>query len=151
MSIQIFSKNRIIQGLSGKQISQLYSAGSIARTGRNEIIVEEKQNLNSLYMLLAGEILVYLPKSGHRPAEVDLATLTIGDCFGEYSLVDKRPASASIKTLSECVLYTISDDIFREYLNTDRDAGFIIYRNLLTVFVGRLRGSNAELDLFNFS
>ena len=151
MSIQVFSKNRIVQGLSGKQISQLYSAGSVARTGRNEIIVEEEQNLDSLYMLLAGEILVYLPKSEQRPAEVVLATLTIGDYFGEYSFVDQRPTSASIKTLSECTLYTISQSTLREYLNSDKDTGFIIYRNLLTVLVGRLRDNNAELDMFNFS
>ena len=149
MTIETFAKNRIVQGLSRPQIERLFSAGREQSFGADEIVVRENQVLDSLYVLLSGEVSVYLPESENRPAQIDITTKTMNDCFGEYSLVDHRPASASIRTLSDCIVYIISHVALEDYLESDREAGSIVYKNLLVVLVERLRADNAELDLFN--
>jgi CRP-like cAMP-binding protein len=149
MSIETFAKNRIVQGLSRPQIERMFSAGREKTYGAGEVVVRENQILDSLYVLLSGEVSVYLPESEIRPAQIDITTKTMNDCFGEYSLVDHQPASASIRTLSDCVVYIISHVAFEDYLESDRVAGSIVYKNLLVVLVERLRADNAELDLFN--
>jgi CRP-like cAMP-binding protein len=149
MSIETFAKNRIVQGLSRPQIERMFSAGREITYGAGEVVVRENQILDSLYVLLSGEVSVYLPESETRPAQIDITTKTMNDCFGEYSLVDHQPASASIRTLSDCVVYIISHVAVEDYLESDRIAGSIVYKNLLVVLVERLRADNAELDLFN--
>jgi CRP-like cAMP-binding protein len=149
MSIETFAKNRIVQGLSRPQIERMFSAGREITYGAGEVVVRENQILDSLYVLLSGEVSVYLPESETRPAQINITTKTMNDCFGEYSLVDHQPASASIRTLSDCVVYIISHVAFEDYLESDRVAGSIVYKNLLVVVVERLRADNAELDLFN--
>ena len=149
MTIETFAKNRIVQGLSRPQIERLFSAGREQSFGAGEIVVRENQVLDSLYVLLSGEVSVYLPESENRPAQIDITTKTMNDCFGEYSLVDHRPASASIRTLRDCIVYIISHVALEDYLESDREAGSIVYKNLLVVLVERLRADNAELDLFN--
>jgi CRP-like cAMP-binding protein len=149
MTIETFANNRIVQGLSQVQIERMYSQGRVEKFGAGEIVVRENQVLDSLYVLLSGEVSVYLPESEMRPVQIDLTTKAMNDCFGEYSLVDHRPASASIRTMSDCIVYVISHVAFEDYLENDRVAGSIVYKNLLVVLVERLRADNAELDLFN--
>ena len=151
MSTQNFAKNRIVLDLSDTQVEQLFSAGSVTRIDKDKTAVHEEQTLDSVYVLLDGEALVFLPESENRLAQVDLTTLTTGDFFGEYTFIDQQQASASVKALTDCKLYSISHDVFRTYLEQNKDAGYLIYRNLLSVLVERMRNNNAELDLFNFS
>ena len=149
MTIETFAKNRIVQGLSRSQIERMFSAGREEHFGAGEMIVRENQILDALYVLLSGEVAVFLPESENRPAQIDITTKTMNDCFGEYSLVDHQPASASIRALSNCIVFSISHVTFEDYLESDREAGSNVYKNLLVVLVERLRADNAELDLFN--
>ena len=149
MIIEAFSNNRIVQGLSGKQVERLFSSGEVIRIASGKEIIREGQHVDSLYVLLTGEVLVFLPESDTRPTRVDLITKIMHDCFGEYSFIDNKPASASIETLTDCVVYTISHETFRDFLDKHKKTGSIVYRNLLTVLVERLRADNAELDLFS--
>ncbi len=149
MGLQAFSENHMVHGLSPGQAELLFSAGTVTQIPTGEVVVTELENLHSVYVLLAGEVMVYLPESEIRPSQIDLTRKTRLDCFGEYSFVDHQPASASIKTLSDCTVYSISHDALQAFLDDNREAGSIIYRNLLAVLVKRLRDDNAELDLFN--
>ena len=149
MIIEAFSNNRIVQGLSDKQVKRLFMSGKVDRIIAGKEIINEGQHVESLYVLLAGEVQVFLPESGSRPARVDVTTRKMHECFGEYSFIDKQPASASITALTDCAVYVISHVAFQEFLDKHKKAGFIVYRNLLTVLVERLREDNFELDLFN--
>ncbi len=149
MIIEAFSENKIVQGLSDKKIKKLFNAGEVVHFSAGATIINEGQSVDSLFVLLAGEALVFLPESDERPAQIDLITKKMHDCFGEYSFIDRQPASASIKAQSDCAVYMITHDALQTYLDKKKKAGFIIFRNLLIVLVERLRADNAELDLFN--
>jgi len=148
MTIETFARNRLVQGLSRQQIEQMFSAGREEQFSAGQLVVRENQVLDALYVLLSGEVSVYLPEAENRPAQIDITTRNVNDCFGEYSLVDHQPASASIRTLNDCIVYSITHEAFESFLGSDREAGSIVYKNLLVVLVERLRADNAELDLF---
>jgi CRP-like cAMP-binding protein len=149
MIIEAFSNNQIVQGLSDKKIKKLFDAGSVVHIGTGNIIVNEGQTLDSFYIMLAGKAQVFLPVSLNRPSQIDLTTKNIFDCFGEYSFIDKQPASASVKVVEDSAVFVITHDAFQKFLDKQKKAGYIIYKNLLSILVDRLRADNAELDLFN--
>ena len=78
-----------------------------------------------------------------------LGRLTQGDCFGEYSVIDNSPTSASVVTLEECDLFIIPRINFERIINSDNRLGKIIYKNMLQVLIKRARNYDKELDSFN--
>jgi CRP-like cAMP-binding protein len=128
-----YSRDQIFFRLPEALCQLLYDAGEIARVPSGTVIVNE------------GE------KHDRRVSDVRLTHLHPGDCFGEYAFVDRQPASASIRAVEDSEVYSIRHTTLREFLDTHHSVASIIYQNLLRILVGRLRASNAELDLFTIS
>lgn len=95
--------------------------------------------LLGLYVIATGhvEITRRMPDGSQH----QLAILTEGDCFGELSVIDGEPRSASAIALDhvECLVLTAID--FREFLESSPK----IARNLLKVIVKRLRRTDEML------
>ncbi len=147
-SYQRFCRNRLVRGLPAATSGELYAAGEVFSAADGETIVAEGDDLLDLYILLAGTVDVFLPADGARPSRVALTRFHEGDCFGEYAFVDRRPASASISAAGTAELYRVSHRALQEFLDGQAGAAAVVYKNLLSVLVERLRASNAELDLF---
>ena len=82
-----------------------------------------------------------------RPSKIKLNQLTQGDCFGEYSLIDNEPASASVVAIGPCEILKISREHFRKIITSSDTAAKIIYLNMLKVLIKRARQSDKELDM----
>ncbi len=148
MFSQAFNESRLIRNLSKTQADRLFSQGEVIHRPAASILINEGDILDNLYIILAGKVLVFLPKTGNRVTSVRLSTLKKGDCFGEYAFVDQRPASASVLCSQDSVLYQLPHSAFTRFLSEHTDAGCIVYRDLLNLLVTRLRLNNAELDIF---
>lgn len=146
-----YSRDQIFFRLPEALCQLLYDAGEIARVPSGTVIVNEGEKLDRLSILLFGETEVFLPRDDRRVSDVRLTHLHPGDCFGEYAFVDRQPASASIRAVEDSEVYSIRHTTLREFLDTHHSVASIIYQNLLRILVGRLRASNAELDLFTMS
>ena len=146
-----FSGNQIFERLPEALIQSLFDAGDIATVPGGTVLVNEGDPPERLYIVLSGEVEVFLPANAERISPVNLSRLGPGDCFGEYAFIDRQPTSASIRALREVEIYSIANDRFQEFLDTHYTVASVIYRNLLNILVQRLRASNAELDLFSFS
>ncbi|MBT8063385.1 MAG: cyclic nucleotide-binding domain-containing protein [Gammaproteobacteria bacterium] len=146
-----FSGNQIFEKLPEALIQSLFEAGDISSLPGGTELVKEGDLPDRLFVVLDGEVEVYLPESAERLSAVRLATLGPGDCFGEYAFIDRQPTSASIRSVGNVEIYSIPNDRFQEFLDSHYTVASIVYRNLLRILVQRLRASNAELDLFSFS
>ncbi len=88
-----------------------------------------------------------LPKQSKRLETVKLAVKNVGGFFGEYSLIDSKPSSASIIATQPGELVKIANiDLDIIFKKNDRIAK-TIYRNVLQVLVRRLRNINKEYDV----
>ena len=151
MIIEAFAESHLTHNLSPQQIESLFSAGVIQRYEADTLVINEGEVLRNLYVILAGEVSVFLPAGDERLADVQLSVLQKNNCLGEYSFIDHQPASASVRCKTDCVLYQIDDQTLEAYLSEHQAAGSIIYRNLLVMLVARLRLNNKDLDLFRVS
>lgn len=101
----------------------------------NEIIFLEGQAGDCAYLIETGRVLVFLMKDG---VEVPLKILGKGEIFGEMSMIDSSPRSASCRTLSEVRLATVTkEQLLDRIQSTDP-----IVRLLMRALLDRLRLQN---------
>lgn len=77
--------------------------------------------------------------------ELQIAAIVPGSPFGELSMLDGKPRSATCKADGDCVVYTIDDqDLMR--LTVDHPMiGAKIYRAIAFSLSSRMRRANAQL------
>lgn len=94
----------------------------------NSILINEGDNTDSLYVILEGEVKAYACDESGK--EVILNILHAGDYFGELSLIDDEPRSASIMTLTQTTVMVISKANFKKCLADNSDLAFNMIRAL---------------------
>ncbi|PIA80344.1 hypothetical protein BFR04_16910 [Gaetbulibacter sp. 4G1] len=98
---------------------------------KNENIFEKDTVGNSMYAIINGSVKVY--EKNHI-----YSTLSKGECFGEYALIDNEARSASISALEKTKVLKIERQHFLDVMKSD--SGFA--QGILAVMIKRHR----ELD-----
>jgi len=96
-----------------------------------QLIFTEGDQGDAMYLIVDGEVKV------HSGKQV-FATLGTRQCFGEMSILDAEPRSASITALSDLTLLKIHREDFGEILAEKPE----ISRGIIKVLTGRLREAN---------
>jgi len=151
MHHSVLDQLQIFERLPNAEVQQLLEAGVVETHPAGSIILNERDQPHSLYIVLEGKAEAFLPKTPERFTAVQLSELAPGQCFAEYAFIDQQPASASIRALTDARVFCISYDTLHSLLDTKPAVASILYSNLLGVLVKRLRASNAELDLFTLA
>ncbi|MBI2566339.1 MAG: cyclic nucleotide-binding domain-containing protein [Candidatus Schekmanbacteria bacterium] len=125
------------QGLSRKELLTLatYSREQIYQDG--EYLFHEGDNGDTLYIIAQGRIMVtkYIPGGG----EEALAILARGDFFGEMSLIDGEPRSASAKAYGGAVtVLQLGRESVDEILSLESPAALEFLRLLCRMMARRL-------------
>ncbi len=130
----------LFSGLTDSQIERL-AAGSVRRNfPRGRTIVAEGEPSQSLYVLLSGRAKVQ--RSDTEGKEVILSVLGSGECFGEMSLIDDAPRSASVITLESSDFISIAKDSFKSVLVSSPEISLRIMKGL----VKRLREADKKIE-----
>ncbi len=98
-------------------------------------------------ILIKGQAEVLFPKRNKRLETVKLAIKNVGGFFGEYSLIDSKPSSASVIATQPGELVKITKLDLDAALKTNDRIAKTIYLNILRVLVRRLRIINKEYDM----
>lgn len=130
----------LLAGLDEAQLDAL-AAGSVRRNyPRGRTIVAEGEPSQSLYILLSGRAKVQ--RSDAEGKEVILAVLGSGDWFGEMSMIDDAPRSASVITLESCDFMAIEKSSFKTMLMQSPEVSMAVMRGL----VNRLREADRKIE-----
>ncbi len=125
----------LLSELSDSDLAWLLSAGRRERVPANAVVVREATHVPSLYLILHGLLSVYLTSLGGE----QLAILGAGQIFGEMSLLENRPASATVRTLEDSELLNIPRSVIDQKLESDHSFAARFYRALAQVTSRRLR------------
>lgn len=123
------------------ELQQIVQLGTTATHEAHSNIVIEGELTWGLYILLDGLVGIFKTNK-LTGTSYDVGELRSGSFFGEMSLVDDNPRSATVKALTNCELFYISKDSFIEFLNRSSDLKLRFYTNCIQNLVVRLR----ELD-----
>jgi CRP/FNR family transcriptional regulator, cyclic AMP receptor protein len=130
----------LFTGLTESQL-EILASGTVRRNyPKGRTIVAEGEPSQSLYILLSGRAKVQ--RSDSEGKEVILAVLMSGEFFGEMSLIDDAPRSASVITLESCDFLAINKENFKAMLTQNADLGMAVMRGL----VRRLREADKKIE-----
>ena len=105
----------------------------------NTTIISEGDNADLAYIIVGGDVRVFLEKDGK---EVTLANLGIGDMFGESALFsDSAQYGANVVSSTKAEVLCISPADFKEKL----EAADPMIRNMYNILMERLRKTNTAL------
>ena len=147
----ILSHVKVFNGLEKSDLKIISKYCKKIGFNNGEVLIETGQPPSAFYILIKGQLKVFLPKriegrKEHRGTEINLNILNEGDCFGEYSLIGKTVASASVIGIQPGEVLKIPENEFHQIMANDR-IGKTVYCNLLNILMKRLREKEEELDL----
>jgi CRP/FNR family transcriptional regulator, cyclic AMP receptor protein len=115
---------------------------------RNEVIFHQGDPGDALHVITSGAVKILLPSA--EGDEAIIATLQPGDFFGELSLLDGRPRSATATTVEATETLSLPRDVFRELVDRHpelRDALF----SALSMLLRRLTKHVEELHFLDLA
>jgi CRP-like cAMP-binding protein len=113
--------------------------GKLYRDG--EIVCNEGDVAENMYIIQSGRVEVIKNSPG---GHLTIKTLEGGDFFGEMSLFDLQPRSATVKAVGDTRILTIDKKIFFSRLSEDPLLAF----NILKGMSSRIRFLDNELSKF---
>ncbi len=121
-----------LESLAHKVFERHYRAG--------EMIFHQGEPSSAMYLVAEGHVNIHLP--GEDSRRISLKDISRGEYFGELSLFDDKPRSASVLATTDVILLELGRDRLAEYLNGRPLAAMAI----LKMMAGRLRETNAMLS-----
>lgn len=129
----------LFEHLSDTQAISLVGALEKRRFKRSEYLVEVGQKSNMLFVILSGTVNVLVTNPVGK--ELVLATLGVGDCIGEMSLLDNQPHSATVVAASQVDVLVLTRDGFNSCIQHNAQMSVAVMRGLVT----RLRKANLKI------
>jgi CRP-like cAMP-binding protein len=111
---------------------------TLSRYESGEVIVQENEVGETAYIIAQGQVEVTKKLDGQN---VHLAYLGAGETFGEMSMIDEKPRSATVTAVTETLVSEIRRDDFFNTLQTDPKVAL----ELLKVLFERLREADAMI------
>ncbi len=147
-TLHVLSNSELFEGLTIDDLKKLYRYCQKVEFKETDTLIKEGQIVSALYIIIKGQAEVLLPKQSKRLETVKLAIKKVGGFFGEYSLIDSKPSSASIIATQPGELVKITNSDLDTVLKTNDRIAKTIYLNILRVLIRRLRNINKEYDMF---
>ncbi len=147
--LAILSNMAPFLGLTAMELEPLMRFAQVDTVKPGDTVIAEGQPGKYLFLVLEGclkEVLDIYSRR-YRVSSIYLNTLVKYDCFGEYSLLDAQPISASVIAITPARLLKLSYTDFENWLAGDDRIAKTVYRNLLQLLTYRLRQKDLELDL----
>jgi len=139
--------HRLLHDLEPTARETLIDSFRVEDVAAGRSLLDEGQSNSRLFVVLKGSVSVKLPKRATRVSEVKLATLGGGEIFGEYSLFDGQPVSATVFAVEPTRVAWLEKSALDAFVDGYREAGRRFYESVTRILVGRLRAKDAELDI----
>ncbi|MBD24650.1 MAG: cyclic nucleotide-binding protein [Candidatus Marinimicrobia bacterium] len=129
----------ILGQLDDEDVNWLADVGQRRKVQPGEVLIEERKAGVEVLIVLEGSLSVSVLALG------ELARLGAGEIVGEMSLIDSRPASASVTAVEPSTVLAIPKDVIQIKLNEDIGFAARFYRAVAVFLSGRMRGTVQKL------
>lgn len=139
----------LLQPLTESELMQLIQLGTGYEYESHSNIVIEGEMTWGLFLLLEGLVGIY-KNNKLTGNSYDIGQLAGGSFFGEMSLVDDHPRSATVKALTDCKVFYISREQFQTFLDRSRETKINFFSNCIKLLVKRLRDLDDKYVISQF-
>lgn len=104
--ITMLTNVSLFSGLPQHYLAELGKLSVLRKYPKNTVLVTEGDESTHMYIIRKGTVSVYLNNNDGR--QVNLNYMHEGEYFGELSLIDGKPRSASVMTVTDCEIILVS-------------------------------------------
>ncbi len=151
---EILKKIPFFNGLSEEHLGLLKKIITVKEFAEGTEVIKEGEIGEEIYILLNGEVevskslVLNLPGMNLGQMEKSLTKLTSAGFpfFGEMVLfTDKAERTATVITTKPCTFAIIYKSDFINLAESNKEIGYILYKNIATVLAERLRKANNDI------
>lgn len=132
----------LFEGLDAPDRVALAKRMKLRTFASNVSIFARGDSGHSMYIVKSGLARIFLPGEGEDTPAVVIKDARAGEYFGEISLFDDKPRSASVETLLDTELLELTREVFEEYLGSSPRAAM----SILSEMAERIRETNSLLS-----
>ncbi len=139
IDLRTLRRIKLLSYFSDEQLERFTQFVVAERMPQAAVIVKQGDCGNAMYVVLEGELSVRMNVGG---LETELATLGMGDFFGDFGLFDQGPRSASVVARTSCLLLKISVEAFERMSHEATDLATPFLRAIAKTLAARIRAGN---------
>src|ERR1039457_696901 len=129
----------IFLDLGEDQLNKIAQMGSHLQYKKYSVILLEHEKCKGLFIISKGKVKVSC--SSNEIKEAILAVLSESDIFGEMSVLDGFPSSATVTAIEDSEIFLIKRNKFLQLLNSNHDVAY----SMLQELTKRLRDANMKI------
>ena len=136
--VEMLKKIPLFKNFDFQELTKIMEVIEVHRWGQGELILEENSFGEEMYIILSGHVEV-------TKENIKIAELKPGHFFGEMSLIDKTPRSATIRSIDEAKLMVIHKKPLFAVLKKESRVAMKLFWALLQTMSQRLRVTGEEI------
>ena len=142
-TVEILEQIDLFAGLGRDHLRRVANIGQEEKTPTGKEVFSEGDAGDKFYVVLEGAVRIsrIVPGMG----EEALAVLRPGNYFGEMSLIDSSPRSATALAHESLKTFSINRQDLEDLLFVDRDLAYELLWNFVRTLSGRLRATNDKM------
>ena len=145
--VDVLKNNNLFSQLTPDELERICKLIFLRCYGEGRTLFFEGTPGEVMYLIHSGRVAIV--KAGKDKKEIPLALLEPGSFFGEMSILDAQPRSASAKIVQDAELVVITKKAFDQMLETDPGITSKILIALLQTVFTRLRTTDEKFKALN--
>jgi bacteriocin-type transport-associated protein len=154
----------LLKELSNSDINWMIATGKRQEISAGEVLLDQSQTANNLYLLLEGALTVAVPQAesdplavafsaleGRETTEREIARLSSGELVGEESFLDSRTPFTIVRALEKSLVLSIPKQQITAKLQQDIGFAAHLYRTIAILLSNRLRSMVNQLGYSRFA
>ncbi|HVZ81879.1 MAG TPA: cyclic nucleotide-binding domain-containing protein [bacterium] len=133
----------LFEGLDNQTLNRIFRLGYVQNYRKGDLIIREGEHGGNLHILINGKAEVLTGKAGKK--KKSLSKIGRGSIFGEMSVFDGAPYSASVRAVDNCDVHIMRGSDFLSFLKSNPAVGVDVLATLISSISNRLRRANLAL------
>jgi diguanylate cyclase (GGDEF)-like protein len=131
------AQSRIFAGFGESDLASIAAEMGVRAYAAGQTLVREGDEGDELFIISKGTVTVSICCADG--ASLEVSTLRSGDFFGEMSVVERAPRSATCVALEDCELFSLSEADFESLMRAKPLVAARLMRSMLEVQLSRLQ------------
>lgn len=142
LQADLLAQISLFEGLTDEDREALGARLTERKYKAGDLVFSKDDEGSAMYIVLSGSVQIFLPPADADTPRVVLKDVRTGEYFGELSLFDDKPRSASVEASVDTTLLELTREQLGEHLAKSQSAALAI----LSEMAERLRETNAMLS-----
>lgn len=139
---QILNTAGLTKDMTDREQAALAELGEKYEYKAGDQIVQEGAKSRDLFVIIRGKVTVRIALPTDNGKEEVVYTMREGNVFGELSLVDGSPRSASVIAEEKVVALKFTFDDLGSLMDDFPRIGYLLMRNIASIISSRIRNTN---------